>query len=136
MAAPISSPTRSCRWNDTTASRRRRSSGGSSTSLSRRLRHPVIAAWDPHVSDMAEQVDLASLFSPEPPRHRLRQRVFAVDDVHDLVELKGRERPIDRRPRRLAGVTLAAKLARDAPADLKTRPARRKPRPDTSDRSL
>src|SRR5713226_5326696 len=76
---------------------------------------------------MAEQVGFTLLFGPEAPRHRLRCRVFAVDAVEDPVQFEGRKRPVDRRPRRLERIALAAKLAGDAPADLKARPARRKP---------
>jgi hypothetical protein len=53
--------------------------------------------------------------------------------VHDLIELEGRKRPVDRRPRRLERVALAAKLAGDTPADFKARPARRKPRSNPPD---
>jgi hypothetical protein len=59
---------------------------------------------------MAEQVEFAPLFGPDPPCHRLRRGVFAVDAMDDLVEFKGRERPVDRRPRRLNRVALAAKF--------------------------
>ena len=62
---------------------------------------------------MAEQIELAVLFGAEPPRHGLRRRVFAIDAVDDAVELEGRERPVDRRPRRLNRITLAAKPVRD-----------------------
>jgi hypothetical protein len=82
---------------------------------------------------MAEQVDLAALCGPEPARHRLRWGVFAIDAVHDFIEFEGRKRPVDRRPRRLDRITLAAKIARDSPANLETRPARRKPRPHPAD---
>src|SRR6478672_13430008 len=76
---------------------------------------------------MAEQVHLALLFGAEAPGHRLGRGILAVDAVHDLIEFEGCKRPVDRRPRRLERVALAAKLAGDAPADLKARPARRKP---------
>src|SRR6185437_12524299 len=82
---------------------------------------------------MAEQVDLASLFSLEPPRHRLRGGVFAVDDMDDFVDIEGRERPVDRGARGLQRVTLAAKLPCNTPADLKARPARWEPRPHPPD---
>ena len=36
---------------------------------------------------------------------------FLIDAVDDLVEFEGRERPVDRRPRRLQCVALAAKFA-------------------------
>src|SRR5437764_8580075 len=88
---------------------------------------PFVSRRHPYIRDMAEQVDLALLFGAEAPGDRLRRDVFAVDAVHDLIELEGRERPIDRCPRRLERVALAAKLAGDTPADLKARPARRKP---------
>jgi hypothetical protein len=75
---------------------------------------------------MAEQIGLALLFGPEPPRHGLRRRVFAVDAMDDPVEFEAGERPVDRRPRRLDRIALAAKLTGDAPADFKTGPAWRK----------
>ncbi len=68
---------------------------------------------------MAEQVNLALLFGAEAPGHRLGRGIFAVDAVHDLIELEGRKRPVDRCPRRLERIALAAKLAGDAPADFK-----------------
>ena len=37
---------------------------------------------------MAEQVGLALFFGPEPSGHGLRRRVFVVDAVDDLIELK------------------------------------------------
>src|SRR6266576_3620858 len=124
----MSSPTRSCRWSDMIASRPRRSSDGSRwNALFSQLRRPSIAPGHPYIRGMAEQVDLALLFGAEAPGHRLRRRIFAVDAVHDLIELEGRKRPVDRCPRRLERVALAAKLAGDTPADLKARPARRKP---------
>src|ERR1700726_4826242 len=82
---------------------------------------------------MAEQVKLISLFGAEPSRHALRRGVFLVDAVDDAVEFEGRKTPIDRCPRGLHRIALAAKLAGDAPADFKTRPARREPRADTAD---
>src|SRR5664279_2047743 len=81
---------------------------------------------------MAEQIELVFLAGAEPPRHGLRRGVFAVDAVDDPIDLETRERPVDRGPRRFDGVALAAKFAGNAPADLKARPARRKPRPDPS----
>ena len=56
---------------------------------------------------------------------RLRRDVLAIDAVDDLVDLEGRKRPVDRRPRRFDRIALAAKFVGDAPADLKARPARR-----------
>src|SRR6266550_289687 len=91
---------------------------------------PLVSRCHPHVRDMAEQVGLALLFGPEPPCHRLRCRVFEVDAMDDAIELEGRERPIDRRPRGFDRVTLAAKIIGDIPADFEARPPRRKPRPD------
>src|SRR5260370_25192850 len=76
---------------------------------------------------MAEQVHLALLFSAESPGHRLGRGILAIDAVHDLIELEGCKRPVDRSPRCLERIALAAKLASDAPADLKARPTRRKP---------
>src|SRR5258705_12702173 len=76
---------------------------------------------------MAEQAHLALLSGAEAPGHRLGRGILAIDAVHDLIELEGCKRPVDRRPRRLERIALAAKLAGDAPADLKARPTRRKP---------
>src|SRR6266481_7931995 len=76
---------------------------------------------------MAEQIGLALDFGPEPPCHGLGGDILTVDAVDDLLELEGRKRPADRRPRRLERVAVAAKLAGNAPADLKARPARWKP---------
>src|SRR3984885_4636095 len=83
---------------------------------------------------MPEQIDLVLLAGAEPPRHGLRGDVFAIDAMDDAVDLEGREHPVDGRARRLDGVAPAAKIAGDAPADLEARPARRKPRPDPSDK--
>jgi hypothetical protein len=55
--------------------------------------------------------------------------------MDDAIEFEGRERPVDRRPRRFHRIALAAKFAGDAPADFETRPARRKPRPHPPDES-
>src|SRR6266481_521565 len=77
---------------------------------------------------MAEQVGLALFFGPEAPGYGLRRRVFLVDAVDDVIELEGREGPIDRRTRGFDGIALAAEIAGNAPADFKARPARRKPR--------
>src|SRR6266481_4540855 len=77
---------------------------------------------------MAEQVGLALFFGPEAPGYGLRRRVFLVDAVDDVIELEGREGPIDRRTRRFDGIALASETAGNAPADFKARPARRKPR--------
>src|ERR1700686_89820 len=82
---------------------------------------------------MTEQVEPASLFGTEPSCHRLRRGVFLVDAGDDAVEFEGRKRPVDRRPRCLTRVALAAKFAGNAPSDFKTRPARWKPRPDPAD---
>src|ERR1700675_2536911 len=82
---------------------------------------------------MAEKVELVALFGAEPSRHALRRGVFLVDAVDDAVEFEGRKAPIDRCPRGLDRIALAAKFAGDAPADFKTRPARRKPWPDPAD---
>src|SRR3981081_4636435 len=79
---------------------------------------------------MAEQNDLAALFGAEPPRHGLRRRIFAIDAMDDFIDLEGRKRPIDHRPGRLDGVTLAAKFAGDPPTDFKPRPVLRTPWPD------
>ena len=49
------------------------------------------------------------------------------------VDLESRKRPVDRRPRRLDRIALAAKLLRNAPADFEARPTRRKPRPHPAD---
>ena len=87
----------------------------------------------PDIGDVTEQFDLAVLFGTEPPRHALGRGVLAVDAVDHPVDLEGREGPVDRRPRRLDGVALAAGFPGNAPADFKARPARRKPRPDPSD---
>ena len=57
---------------------------------------------------MAEQVGLALFFSAEAPGHGLRRRVFVVDAVDDVIELEGREHPIDRRTRRFDSIALAA----------------------------
>ena len=81
---------------------------------------------------MAEQVDLALLSAPS-------RRATACDaefsrSMQWMIRssLEGRKRPVDRRPRRLDRIALAAKFLRNAPADFKTRPARRTPRPDPS----
>src|SRR5258708_40013357 len=76
---------------------------------------------------MTEQIGLALFFGPEPPCHRFGGGVVAVDAMDDPVELEGREDPVNRRPRCLDRVALAAKLFRNTPADFKARPARRKP---------
>src|ERR1700738_4032925 len=95
-------------WKDLIASRPRRIWDGSKGAP--KSGGPCIAARHPHVSYMAEQVDLVFLFGPEPSRDGLWRDAFAVDAVDDLVELEGRERPIDRCPRRLNRVALAAKF--------------------------
>src|SRR6188472_486080 len=53
--------------------------------------------------------------------------------MDDFADLKVGKHPVDRRPRRFHGVTLAAVCAVDAPADFKTRPARWAPWPDATD---
>src|SRR5690242_18496307 len=53
--------------------------------------------------------------------------------MNDPVDGKIVEDPVDRRPRRLDRVTLAAKRAGDAPADLEAGPTRRTPRADAAD---
>src|SRR6266446_7727539 len=124
----MSLPRRSCRLSDSIAWKPRPNSDGSRrNALFSQLRRPSIAPGHPYIRGMAEQVHLALLFGAEAPGHRLGRRIFAVDAVHDLIELEGRERPVDRCPRRLERVALAAKLAGDAPADFKARPARWKP---------
>src|SRR5918999_3140127 len=70
---------------------------------------------------------------PQPPRDGLRRCVDGFDAMNDLVDLEGREHPVDRCPRRFHRVALAAVFAVDAPADLKTRPPRWAPRPDAAD---
>ena len=82
---------------------------------------------------MAEQFDLAVLFGSEPPRHALRCGVLAIDAMDHPLDLERGESPVDRRARRLDGVTLALGFPGDAPADLEIRPGRRKPRPDPAD---
>src|SRR6202043_1483676 len=77
---------------------------------------------------MAEQVELPFNSGPEASCHALGRDIFAVDTVNDLLDLEIRESPIDRRPRGFGGIALAAKIAGDAPAYFKTRPARRTPR--------
>jgi hypothetical protein len=69
---------------------------------------------------MAEQFDLATLARTQPARHTLRGDILAIDTVDDFLDIEGRKRPIDGSPRRLNRVTLAAKFAGDAPADLKS----------------
>src|SRR3954470_12100763 len=84
---------------------------------------------------MSEQLDFLVCHSPEPPRHALRGDVLAIDAVDHPSDLEIRERPVDCRPRRLAGVALALRALCDAPADLEIRPGRRKPRSDPADES-
>jgi len=63
---------------------------------------------------MAEQVGLALFFGAEAPGYGLRRRVFLVDAVDDVIELEGREGPIDRRTRRFDSIALAAEIAGNA----------------------
>src|SRR5260370_12474305 len=127
MAAPSSWRMQSCRWSDSIASRPRLSSGGNNqrrsiTAGDGRLPAalPLLARCHPDIREMAEQVEFALLFRPKTPCHRLGRGVLAVDAVDDLVELEGRERPVDRRPPRLQPIALSPKLFPDAPADFKT----------------
>ena len=55
---------------------------------------------------MAEQFDFTILAGAQPPRHTLRRDVLAIDAVDDLLDVEGRKRPIDRRPRGLGRVPL------------------------------
>ena len=60
--------------------------------------------------------------------------VFSViDAMDDFVDLEGGKHPVDRRPRRFHRITLATVFPGDAPADLKTRPLRRRKWSDPSD---
>ena len=70
---------------------------------------------------------------PAAARRSCDGALLAIDAVDDLVDLEGREHPVDRRPRRFHRITLAAEFVGDAPADLKARPPRRRPRPDAAD---
>jgi hypothetical protein len=58
---------------------------------------PLVSRRHPDIRGMAEQIGLALLFGPEPPRHGLRRRVFAVNAVDDPVEFEAGECPVDRR---------------------------------------
>src|SRR5580693_530727 len=82
---------------------------------------------------MTEQHRSAFIDGAEPPRHSLRCDIFGIDAVNDLVELEGRKRPVDRRPRGFDGVALAAEFRRDAPADLEAGPHRWIERTDAAD---
>ena len=62
---------------------------------------PLVSRRHPDIRGMAEQIGLALLFGPEPPRHGLRRRVFAVNAGDDPVEFEAGECPVDRRPRGL-----------------------------------
>ena len=53
-----------------------------------------------------------------------------MDERDDPVEREARERPVDRRPRRLPGIALAAGGRGESPGDLEARPAWRLKRPD------
>src|ERR1051325_5651238 len=53
--------------------------------------------------------------------------------MDNLRNLEICERPVDCRPRRLAGIALAPRVFCDAPADLKIRPGRRTPWSDPAD---
>src|SRR5258708_35344693 len=90
------------------------------------MRHPEIAG-------MAEQHDLALVFRAEPQRHGLGSHVLGIDAMNDLLKLESGERPVDRSPRRLDGIPLAAKFLRNSPADFEAGPDRRKERADTPD---
>src|SRR3954454_13550228 len=94
---------------------------------------PFIAMCYPDIREMAKQIELVLLFSAQPPSDRLRGGVLAIDAMNDPLQFEGRERPVDCPSRRLRRVSLAAKLASYTPADLKSRPARRKPGSHPSD---
>ena len=94
---------------------------------------PRLSRRHPDIPDMAPQFDLAVPFRSEPPRHGLRRSVFAVDTMDHPLDLERGEGPVDRGARRLDGIPLALGFPRQCPADLKIRPARRKPRPDPAD---
>src|SRR5260370_35325153 len=113
MAAPISLRMRYFHWKDLIASKPRRTWDGSKAARAKSGR-PDIAVRHPHIREMAEQVDLVLFFGAEPPCHRLRCGVFLIDAMDDLVEFEGRDRPANRRPRRLHRRALAAKFPQDA----------------------
>src|SRR5690349_8817802 len=88
---------------------------------------------NPEIDGVTEQHGFALVAGAEPARYRLRGRVFAIDAVNDPIELEGRKRPVDRGPRGLNRIAVAAKLLCDAPADLEAGPDRRIERTDAAD---
>ena len=67
-------------------------------------------------------------------RDTLARDVLRVDERDDPVEREMRERPVDRRARRLQRIALAAGGRRQPPGDLEARIARRLQRPDPAEK--